>query len=228
MAKGQMIVALDFSGIAEDEFHDWFDTEHMPERERVPGFLSCRRWIGVQNPKEAVHLFDLDSLAVLESPAYRAISGDNVSIWSKRIRAKCRRLIRFEGEQILPGDALAPAEAGGLLVVGMTPPPAVETEFNAWYDTEHVPAAGPRAGRVVRAPAQECRRRAEIRRALSSDDAGGHRERGMERGQCIDADAGTHPAADRRPHPLCLPSLRAQSLILVPIDKERRAGRAQA
>jgi hypothetical protein len=81
----------------------------------------------VQNPKEAVHLFDLDSLAVLESPAYRAISGDNVSIWSKRIRTKCRRLIRFEGEQILPGDALAPAEAGGLLVVGMTPPPAVES-----------------------------------------------------------------------------------------------------
>ena len=25
MAKGQMIVVLDFSGIAEDEFHDWFD-----------------------------------------------------------------------------------------------------------------------------------------------------------------------------------------------------------
>ena len=112
----------------------------MPERERVPGFLSCRRWISVQNPKEAVHLFDLDSLAVLESPAYRAIVGDNVSVWSKRIVAKCRRLIRFEGEQILPGDALAPYEAQGLLVVGMTPPAAAETEFNAWYDTEHIPA----------------------------------------------------------------------------------------
>ena len=95
----------------------------------------------MQNPKEAVHLFDLDNLAVfLESPAYRAVSGDNVSIWTKRIGAKCRRLIRFEGEQILPGDALAPDEAQGLLVVGMTPPAAAETEFNAWYDTEHVPA----------------------------------------------------------------------------------------
>jgi hypothetical protein len=152
MAKGQLIMALDFSGIAEDEFHDWFDTEHMPERERVPGFLSCRRWIGVQNPKEAVHLFDLDSLAVLESPAYRAISGDNVSIWSKRIRAKCRRLIRFEGEQILPGEVLAPEEAGGLLVVGMTPPAAAETEFNAWYDTERVPA-------LARVPGVLCARR---------------------------------------------------------------------
>ena len=153
MAKGQLIVALDSSGIAEDEFHDWFDTEHLPERERVPGFLSCRRWISVQNPKEAVHLFDLDNLAVLESPAYRAISGDNVSIWSKRIRAKgCRILLRFEGEQILPGDALAPDEAQGLLVVGMTPPAAAETEFNAWYDTEHVPA-------LARVPGVLCARR---------------------------------------------------------------------
>jgi hypothetical protein len=152
MAKGQMIVALDFSGIAEDEFHDWFDTEHMPERERVVGFLSCQRWIGVQNPKEAVHLFDLDNLAVLESPAYRAISGNNVSIWSKRIRAKCRRLIRFEGMQILPGDALAPEGAGGLLVVGMTPPVAAETQFNAWYDIEHMPA-------LARVPGVLCARR---------------------------------------------------------------------
>ena len=152
MAKGQLIAAFDFSAAAEDEFHDWYDLEHLPERERVPGFLSCRRWIGAQNPKEAVALYDLDSLAVLQSPAYRAIAGDNLSPWSKRVTAKCRRLLRFEGEQILPGDMLAPAEAGGLLVVGMTPPAAVETEFNAWYDTEHVPA-------LARVPGVLCARR---------------------------------------------------------------------
>ena len=212
MAKGRLIMALDFSGIAEDEFHDWFDTEHMPERERVPGFLSCRRWIGVQNPKEAVHLFDLDSLAVLEAPAYRAISGDNVSIWSKRIRAKCRRLLRFEGEQILPGDALAPEGAGGLLVIGMTPAAAVETEFNAWYDTEHVPA-------LARVPGVLCARRF---RGISSGPKyvalyhlsapEGDRRRRMEAGQRIDADAGAHPAADHRPRALRLSPLRTQDL----------------
>jgi hypothetical protein len=52
MAKGQLVVALDFSGIAEDEFHDWFDTERMPERERLPGFLSCWRWIGVETRRK--------------------------------------------------------------------------------------------------------------------------------------------------------------------------------
>jgi hypothetical protein len=71
-----------------------------------------------------------------------AIGGENLSPWSKRVTTRCQRLLRFEGEQILPGDKTAPDNAGGLLLVGMTPAPDVETEFNAWYDTEHVPALG--------------------------------------------------------------------------------------
>ena len=77
---------------------------------------------------------------MLQSPGYRAIGGENLSPWSKRVTAKVERLLRYEGEQILPGDATAPANAGGLLLVGMTPAPEVETAFNAWYDKEHVPA----------------------------------------------------------------------------------------
>ena len=37
-------------------------------------------------------------------------------------------------------------------MVGMTPGPAVETAFNAWYDTEHVPA-------LARVPGVLCARR---------------------------------------------------------------------
>jgi hypothetical protein len=140
MANGVLIAALEFSGVAEDEFNDWYDTEHIPERQRVPGFLSLERWIGADDPRQSVATYDLANLAVLQSPAYRAIGGDNLSPWSKRITAKCRRLVRFEGEQILPGEGLAATAAGGLLLVAMTPAPQVETAFNAWYDTEHVPA----------------------------------------------------------------------------------------
>ena len=46
MAKGILIAAMSIANLAEDEFHDWYDLEHVPERERVPGFLLCRRWIG--------------------------------------------------------------------------------------------------------------------------------------------------------------------------------------
>ncbi len=140
MAKGQLIAALDFSSVAEDEFNDWYDLEHIPERQRVPGFLILQRWIGADDARQSVATYDLDRLAVLQSPAYRAIGGENLSPWSKRVTAMCRRLLRFEGEQILPGDEVAPDKANGLLLVAMTPAPEVETEFNAWYDTEHVPA----------------------------------------------------------------------------------------
>lgn len=140
MAKGILLVAFDFTNAHEDEFHDWYDLEHVPERQRVPGFGACDRWISVGNPKHAVASYELDNLDVLQSPAYRAIGGDNLSVWSKRVTAMCTRLLRIEGEQTLPGDQSAPAGAGGLLVNAMNVDPAHEAEFNEWYDHEHVPA----------------------------------------------------------------------------------------
>ena len=152
MAKGILIAAMDFTNVAEDEFNDWYDTEHIPERQRVPGFLTCQRWIGAEDPKQSVATYDLESLSVLQGAGYRAIGGENLSPWSKRITAKVERLLRYEGEQILPGDAVAPANAGGLLLVGMTPAADVEAAFNAWYDKEHVHA-------LARVPGVLCARR---------------------------------------------------------------------
>src|SRR5207253_1778401 len=60
--------------------------------------------------------------------------------WSKRVTSKVERLMRFEGDQILPGDQLPPADAGGLLLNAMNIAPEHEGEFNEWYDKEHIPA----------------------------------------------------------------------------------------
>ena len=70
MAKGILVAAMDFSAAPEDEFHDWYDLEHVPERLRVPGFLSGDRWIGATNPKISVATYDLDNVGVLKSPPY--------------------------------------------------------------------------------------------------------------------------------------------------------------
>ena len=142
MAKGTLIAALNVGQAAEDEFHDWYDTEHLPERQRVPGFLVCERWIGAQDPKVSVATYYLDRVAVLKSPAYLAIGGENLSPWSKRVTSRVERLMRFEGDQILPGDQLPPPGARGLLLNAMNIVPELETEFNEWYDKEHIPALG--------------------------------------------------------------------------------------
>ena len=140
MSKGLLIASFDFSGAQADEFHDWYDLEHIPEREAVPGFGACERWIGNENPNFSIATYDLDAAEVLQSSAYEAIAGANLTVWSKRVTAKCERLLRFEGSQINPGDAVAPKGAGGLLLNAMNVASEAEDDFNAWYDEEHLPA----------------------------------------------------------------------------------------
>ncbi|MSP31101.1 MAG: hypothetical protein EXR09_11855 [Acetobacteraceae bacterium] len=149
MPRGALIVALDFTACAEDEFHDWYDTEHLPERQRIDGFGVCERWISIANPKIGAATYDLDSADLLTSPAYQAIAGDNLSPWSKRLGKRYKRLQRSDGDQTNPGNALAPAGAGGLLINAMNVAPEHEADFNAWYDQEHLPALSKVPGTIL-------------------------------------------------------------------------------
>ena len=138
--RGLLAVVFDYSNAHEDEFHDWYDLEHVPEREAVPGFGACERWIDVEESKTAVATYDLDSLDVLRGADYKAIASDNLSAWSMRVAGMSTRLLRFEGSQITPGDEAAPDAAGGLLLNAMNVTAEAEDDFNAWYDEEHLPA----------------------------------------------------------------------------------------
>jgi hypothetical protein len=142
MAKGILIASMNMANAAEDEFHDWYDTEHLPERAACPGFLRCQRWIGTTDRKISVATYDLETVDVLKSHGYLAIGGANLSPWSKRLGSRYERLMRFEGEQVLPGDQIAPEGAEGFLLNAMNCAPEVEAEFNEWYNTEHIPALG--------------------------------------------------------------------------------------
>ena len=87
-----------------------------PSASAVPGFLLRQRWIGAQDPKVSVATYDLDLGGGAASPGYRAIGGENLSPWSKRVTSRVERLMRFEGDQILPGDKLPPDDAAGFLL----------------------------------------------------------------------------------------------------------------
>jgi hypothetical protein len=142
MAKGLLFMAFDFSTAHEDEFHDWYDREHVPERLGVPGFINAERWIDEENPKVHVATYDLDSADVLSSAPYRAVGGANQSVWTRRVTGMCQRIMRYEGEQLLPGDLTGTPDAGALLVASMNIEPAAEAEFTEWYNTEHLPQLG--------------------------------------------------------------------------------------
>jgi hypothetical protein len=140
MSTVGLFAAMDFAAVAPDEFNAWYDTEHIAERRGLPGFLTCERWVGVDNPTYSLGSYDLESIETLESPGYRAITGDNVTPWYRRVTSKCRRMFRLIGDQVYPNDALAPAGAGALLINALNIPPELEEDFARWSDESHLPS----------------------------------------------------------------------------------------
>ena len=120
------------------EFNAWYDTEHVPERLSAPGFLGARRWVAKQAETKYLALYDLESPAALETDAYRKMSGEFNTEWTKRITGQVSNLTRRVYEQIWPGQTQALSDAGALLAVAIEPEPGYEDELNAWYQEEHL------------------------------------------------------------------------------------------
>jgi len=136
---GMLVAGFDYSTIAADEFHDWYDTEHIPERMRVKGFLGAQRWLGADDPFTAIAIYDLAHVSVLQDPVYVADKGPKRTPWSVRIGRKTKLTSRFAGEQIVPGDAQSSEDAEGLLLFAMSVAPGAQAEVDEWYDKEHLP-----------------------------------------------------------------------------------------
>jgi hypothetical protein len=120
----------------EEEFSDWYDTEHIPQRRALPGFLNAARWICLEGFPRSLASYDLVSLAALQEPAYLAVSGSKSTPWSKRLLARTARAgrLRVEVDQVWPGTArfLAPAQVSRLLVARYAGIPAeAENDFVA-------------------------------------------------------------------------------------------------
>jgi hypothetical protein len=138
MALGLLGGGFDSSQAAQDEFDEWYDTEHIPERLRIPGFINAVRWIGTQNPRISLALYDLENLEVLAKPEYRAVSPENFSPWAKRILIRhCVRLCRFNCVQAVPGGRVAPQEGTGLFVFAANVM-ASDDDFARWFEGEHL------------------------------------------------------------------------------------------
>ena len=136
---GVLMAAFDTSNCPQDEFDDWYDTEHIPEREKAPGFLTGERWVDVDKPQVALAVHDLQSIEALQSPQYLAIGYRNPSPWTRRVVSMCERVLRVVGEQIAPGNVISPRAAGGLLFMGFNLEPGAEDDYAHWMDEEHLP-----------------------------------------------------------------------------------------
>lgn len=117
MNRGLLLTLTEPPPAMEEEFNAWYDEEHLAERLAIPGFRSAQRWVADVAPGAGKYLatYELDSVAVLSSPAYLA-RFRNQTPWSRRCLGKAVVFKRWACEQIAPGNAEPHPDTGALLV----------------------------------------------------------------------------------------------------------------
>lgn len=141
---GLLMVWCDVPADKEQEFNRWYNEEHLAERMAIPGFLSGARYEAVKGGPKHLAYYELESVAVLESPAYKHVQ-DNPTPWTKRSgpAAIATTFIRNVYTMIHP-QTVTPALAGSpmapaLQIGRMDVPAEVDAEWNRWYSTIYVP-----------------------------------------------------------------------------------------
>lgn len=113
---GLLLAMMEPPAEYEEEFQAWYDTEHMPQRHAMLGFLSASRWECVEGWPRWLALYDLESLGALETAEYTAVAGERSTPWTRRILEVVKGYRRVAAEQVEPGDEVA-AEGVERLVV---------------------------------------------------------------------------------------------------------------
>src|SRR4030095_13047822 len=72
LGKAAVLIWNDVILEARQQFYQWHDNEHMPERLALPGFRRGGRFVKPKHSPEWLTMYEADDLAVLTSPAYLA------------------------------------------------------------------------------------------------------------------------------------------------------------
>lgn len=113
--KGFLLVLMQPPPAFEEEFNEWYDEEHLPERLAVPGFESGRRYVCISGAPRYLAMYDLAGPEVLETAEYLGVSLDRSSPWTRRVMRKVRSY-RAAGAQVHPGGVLTRRAARILLL----------------------------------------------------------------------------------------------------------------
>lgn len=121
----------------EEDFNDWYETEHIPARMELPGFSAAMRYRAAEGEPKYLACYFLADLAVLETPAYRRLKSDPGER-TARMLANVRGFTRYTCTET--SDTGPVSESPGLMqAVAFAVPADDEADFDGWYDQEHVP-----------------------------------------------------------------------------------------
>lgn len=142
--NGVLMIQTDVSPDIETEWNKWYDTKHIPARLDVPDIFSARRFVALEGKPKYLTIYELASVDVLSSKAYLELRDRESSLPPDSFEFTTAKLPSFSRglfEQIYPDEEdyrIPNTEI--VFTVGHDVPPDKEKEFNAWYNTEHIPA----------------------------------------------------------------------------------------
>jgi hypothetical protein len=92
---GTGVVAIwhDLLPEAKDEFYEWHNREHMPERAGIPGFRRGRRYIALDAGPEYFNLYEADAVEVLGAQDY-LLRLNSPTPWTKQVVPSFRGVAR--------------------------------------------------------------------------------------------------------------------------------------
>jgi hypothetical protein len=137
--RGIFLVYADIPANYDEEFNDWYNTEHLPELLAVPGILSAARYVAIKGGPKYLAAYELESVDVMQTPAFK---NRPRTPWGQRVSPSIiGKVTRVVGEQIFPSEIEMPDRGmAPVLQIGrMSVPASADAEWNAWYNGEYIP-----------------------------------------------------------------------------------------
>jgi hypothetical protein len=90
---GAVAIWHDLLPEARDDFHEWHNREHMPERVGIPGFRRGRRYVAISGEPEFFNLYEADSPETLAGQDYLNRL-NSPTAWTQRVIPSFRNVAR--------------------------------------------------------------------------------------------------------------------------------------
>lgn len=126
----------------EAEFNEWYDTEHIPLRMAVPGFVSAQRYKTEDDLRNYLAVYEMSSAENLKSQEYDVVKNQPSEL-TKKMLGSVSGFTRYIGvclgEQWQSGldDPLSHAQY--IYAVFFSVPQEDQADFDGWYSEDHVP-----------------------------------------------------------------------------------------
>lgn len=137
-AAGLITAWLHLPSALEAELNDWYDREHMQDMLAVSGVLRARRYAVEDGAPKYLAWYETVDETIAAGAGFRRLI-EHPSDWTRRLARQFELRERMSFRLARDVGDTAAADTPWLYLVHTDIPDEVVDEYNAWYDSEHLP-----------------------------------------------------------------------------------------